>query len=232
MSIGVVNKSEFDAEMNSLGVIRPKPLDTPISIEAPLPEVLPEVIPETETELESKEISLEDTFLFEDENETVEVRTIQRGRGIGNTGVPEELRNLIGVSSVSDGRRATLELTKALGISPSSQSAYAVGATSTASYNEPSKSLLEHINARKEKISKRASKVLTNALREITPEALADVKVKDLATIASSMSVIIRNMEPERDKTPIQAQNANQFVIFAPQIQTEEKFETIKVNEI
>ena len=117
------------------------------------------------------------------------------GRKEGDTDVPESLRKIIGETHLLDGRQEALNLANNFGVSPSSVSAYAKGATSTASYNSPSQSLISHINKSRDRAIKRASRTLNSALSAITQEKLDDADAKDLASIGKT-AVIIKNLEP------------------------------------
>lgn len=157
----------------------------------------------------------------------------KKGRDEGDNNVPESLRKVIGDTAVIEGRQAALQLADIFGISPSSVSAYANGATSTTSYHNPAKSLREHINKRKEHVAKKATKKLNQALDALSQEKLDHVDAKDLAGIAKDMSVIIKNMEPD---APTVNPNDNgkstpQFVIYAPQFRKEEHYETLIAGE-
>src|SRR6187399_325506 len=68
-----------------------------------------------------------------------------RGRKEGDNNVPDSLRNLLAEEHLLNGRNEALSLAKDFGISSSSVSAYAKGATSTTTYNEPKPSILNHI---------------------------------------------------------------------------------------
>jgi len=161
-----------------------------------------------------------------------EIVTTERvGRSVGDNNVPESLRKLIGEEALLNGRDAALQLAADFGISSSSVSAYTKGATSTASYNSPSKSLISHINKSRERAVKRASKTLNAALGAITQEKLDYTDADKLSGIAKDMSVIINNLEPKDDSPDPSAPKAPQFVIFAPQFRTENSFESITVNE-
>jgi hypothetical protein len=138
--------------------------------------------------------------------------------------VPDSLRRIIGENVVEEGRNGTKVLTRALGISDSSLSAYSVGATSTKSYHD--RPNLQHLSKARERIVKKARNRLVYSLDAITPEKLADEKPKDLASIAKDMSVIIRNMEPESESS-----TTNALVIFAPNMISEDKFSVIDVGE-
>ena len=126
--------------------------------------------------------------------------THSAGRNKGDTNVPESLRKIIGEEAVIHGRASALQLAKDVGVSPSSVSAYAKGATSTATIKSPVKSILTHINKSRVRAVKRASSTLNAALGAITQDKLDYADVKDLSTIAKDMSVIIKNLEPPPDK--------------------------------
>jgi hypothetical protein len=165
---------------------------------------------------------------FEAEIEKSRIVNSEFGRGKGNPNTPESLRKIIGENSVEEGRNGTKALTRAFGISDSSLSAYANGATSCATYNQPNKDLANHVNKMREKIVKKARNRLHCALNGITPEKLADEKPRDLAAIAKDMSSIIKDFEPrtEGDSAP------KALIIFAPQLAQESKFEVIDMKEI
>ena len=152
------------------------------------------------------------------------------GRKPGDNNVPESLRKIIGEESVINGRAEALGLAEMFGVSASSVSAYANGATSTASYDTPSKSLFAHLNKSRARSVKKAQRVLRESLDALTPEKLEHVKARDLAGIAKDMSAIIKNLEPEVPKDD--SEKEPQFVVFAPSFIKHEMFgEVIKVNE-
>ena len=151
------------------------------------------------------------------------------GRKEGDVNVPESLRKIIGETGAVDGRQEALALAQMFGISNSSASAYANGATSTDSYNTPNRSLIKHIRARKDRASEKAHKTLDAALDNITEDKLRDIKARDLAGIAKDMSAVIRNLEPEVKEDD--GEQKPQFVVFAPTFIKEEHFETMIVNE-
>lgn len=154
-----------------------------------------------------------------------------RGRNEGDVNVPDSLRQIIGEESVINGRQSALGLAGLFGISPSSVSAYAKGATSTASYDSPSKSIISHINKSRKRAIKKAQATLDAALGAITQDKLDYTDAKDLSGIAKDMSVIIKNLEPQPESTVSPEANTPQFVIFAPQFRDERSFESITVNE-
>ena len=163
------------------------------------------------------------------EGEVVIVEKPSKGRASGDVNVPDSLRQIIGEDAVINGRQSALGLAGMFGISASSVSAYANGATSTKSYDSPSSSITSHISKSRERAIKRASRVLGSSLKAITQDKLDYTDAKDLSAIAKDMSVIIKNLEPE--KVLETNQPTSQFVIYAPQFRSENSFETINVIE-
>lgn len=152
------------------------------------------------------------------------------GRGENNVEVPDSLRKVIGETSELEGRKEALALGNEFGISNSSVSAYAHGATSTASYNTPDSSLSSYLGSQKLKAGKRASQKLLKALHHITEDKLESAKPVELAVIAKAMSGIVKDMEPETPKEKGGA-NAPTFVLYAPRMINESKLEVIEVKE-
>lgn len=161
----------------------------------------------------------------------VSIEKESHGRNEGDNNVPESLRKIIGETAVIDGRKEALSLASAFGISASSVSAYAKGATSTSSYNTPKASIVQHINKSRYRAIKKASVTLNSALNCITQEKLDYTDAKDLSGIAKDMAVIIKNLEPQSVPTIEGGQSSPQFVIFAPTFRDERSFETITVKE-
>lgn len=152
-----------------------------------------------------------------------------KGRG-NNPEVPNSLRQVIGEESAINGRDAALEMARQFGISPSSVSAYANGATSTASYND--RPNLPVINQAKERIAKRARGKLMRALNKITDDKLDSASAKDLAGIAKDMSAVVRTMEPEQPKSPNgDTGKGPTFVFYAPQFHKEEHYDIVHAKE-
>lgn len=151
-----------------------------------------------------------------------------KGRGTGNKEVPETLRRIIGEESAINGRQSGIELASQFGISPSSVSAYDVGANSTTSYAErPNQSFL---NQQKEKVSKRARVKLMLALSKLTEDKLNDTKARELAGIAKDMSAVIKNMESD-NKTNEPGQNGPTFIFYSPQMRKEESYQIVQTKE-
>lgn len=154
-----------------------------------------------------------------------------RGRKEDDINIPESLRKIIGETSVIDGPKEAIKLANQFGISRSSVSAYAKGATSTTSYNDPKPAILDHINKSRKRAIKRASNTLNASLGAITQEKLDYTDAKDLAIIAKNMSAIIKDLEPPQVVPSSETSGGPQFVIYAPQFKSETSFESIVVNE-
>lgn len=180
-----------------------------------------------QTELVNSKTSLPKSAPFV--HPQVEIINQDRGRGKGNVEVPEGLRKLIADEHLTNGRQAAIDLASDFDISPSSVSAYANGATSTATYNKPDQTLTNYLNARKSRLSKKALTKLGLALSGLTEDKLKDVKARDLAGIAKDMSTIAKNMEPPNANGS--DGNAPKFVIYAPTVRDERSYETIVVND-
>jgi len=155
---------------------------------------------------------------------------IERGRGEGNVEVPNSLRQIIGETHQTDGRQEALALAKEFGISPSSTSAYAVGATSTASYNEPVKKNADVVNDAKMRVATRARSKMMTAMKHITDDKLRDTKPRELAAIAKDMSAVIKNIEPE-EKSGHNGEGGPTFIFYAPRIIEEKHFDVVHAKE-
>lgn len=151
------------------------------------------------------------------------------GRTNGDNNVPAPLRNIIGEEALVNGRKAAIGLAEQFGISHDSVDAYKNGATSTATFNQPDNSLTSHLDKVREAITTTASDKLKSALESITPDKLKEVKVRDASGIAKDMSVIIKNMEPDKeDGKPRIGPN---YIFYSPRPRQEEDYETIEANE-
>lgn len=149
------------------------------------------------------------------------------GRKDGDVNVPDSLRQIIGETSNIEGRKEALKLAASFGISPSSVSAYANGATSTASYDKPSATIHNHIQERKSKAAGKALSKLTKAMSALTEEKIEASNAKEISSIAKDMAQVVKLMEPEEKIDPNAIANKPQFVVYAPTFIKEEKFETI-----
>lgn len=154
-----------------------------------------------------------------------------KGRKEGDVNVPDTLRQIIAEEQLVNGRQSAVQLGEMFGVSASSVSAYANGATSTDSYNSPKPSIINHLSKARAKAIRRASKTLNGALGAITQEKLDYATVTDLSGIAKDMSVIIKNLEPPVSPSDTPQTNQPQFVIFAPTFRDERSYEHITVQE-
>jgi len=153
------------------------------------------------------------------------------GRKEGDVNVPDSLRQIIGDTSVTDGRQEAVSLAKNFGISPSAASAYAHGATSTASYDEqPNKST---ITGAKERIAKKARAKLMLALTNLTPDKLASAKARDIAGIARDMSQVMKNVEPDSPgiNGGVNTGGGPAFVFYAPQTRDEKSYDIVQAKD-
>lgn len=149
-----------------------------------------------------------------------EVVSIVRGRGPVKE-VPESLRTLIGTEAVLNGQHN--KIAEAFGVSPSSVSAYKNGATSTASYNLPESNLKEAIDSAKQVIATSAREKIKLALDKLTEESLVGAKIKDIASIAKDMSVVMKNMEDGHGGIEIN----NKVLVYQPKLREDDEYEVI-----
>jgi predicted transcriptional regulator len=154
----------------------------------------------------------------------VKVVDIKRGRG-NQLEIPHEIRALIS-EEVINGAKAK-DVARTFGVSESSISAYKHDATSTTTYHEPDESLKKSNDGIRDQITDKARGRLMSALDAITDENISNAKVKDIASIAKDMSVIVKNMEPT---VPVN-QNNTQVIIYKPRMRDEDEFDVITVNE-
>lgn len=155
-----------------------------------------------------------------------QVTRIERGRTPGAVETPDSLRKIIGDEAVTNGRDSAIELAKQFGLSESSVSAYAVGATSTSSYDtRPNKDVIKDARGR---IKIKAGKKLMMALNKMTEEKLDETNARDLSGIAKDMSAIVRNME-ENDPSGQTRSDSNKpaFLVYAPTVKQENHYQTV-----
>lgn len=150
---------------------------------------------------------------------------INRGRGAQRVEVPESLRALISEEAIKG--TSPEVLSREFGVSKSSISAYKNDATSTASYNSPDKNLKDANELVREDVTSQARTKLLLALKHVTEEKMQDAKLTEIASVANSMSGIIKNMEPQGATT----QNNTQIIVYKPRQREEDEFEIITVNE-
>ena len=165
-----------------------------------------------------------------EDNKEPEVRAsieklITPGRTEGKPNTPNVVRKFIAEEAINGASPKVLS--EAMQISPSSISAYKVGAHSTTTYNEPNENLKRSTDSIREALASKARNRLRSALNGLTPDKLVDCKARDLAGIAKDMSAVIKNIEPSRDND---GPNVN-FVFYSPKLRREDDFSIISVNE-
>lgn len=153
-----------------------------------------------------------------------------KGRSNGDVNVPDGLRKIIGEESVINGRAAAIQLAARYGISESSVSAYANGATSTASYDRPT-DIKDHIDESKNRVITRARSKMMMAMRHITNEKLEGAKLSTLASVARDMAAVVKTFTPDEGEGERDRVKAPQFVIYAPTIRKEEHYEVVHVKD-
>lgn len=151
------------------------------------------------------------------------------GRRVGDIETPDVIRKLIGDTQLTNGNKEARALAQGLGLSVQSADAYGNGATSPATFQNKNNPLGEFLKNRRKKIAAKASKLAVSALDTITDDKLAESSATELAAIAKSAAAIVKDMLPE-DKSKSDGNSpAVQFIIHAPQIAREEKFNVIDV---
>jgi hypothetical protein len=149
------------------------------------------------------------------------------GRTEGATETPESVKKVIAELSIEG--VSNKDLARQFNVSEAAAQAYSTGAVSTGeNYYKPDVKVKSHIERVRNRIQKRASHTLTEAISHITEDKLKETKARDLAGIAKDMSQVIRNMEPE--KSTEKGNNA-QFIFFAPPKREAVDYEVITVNE-
>jgi hypothetical protein len=160
--------------------------------------------------------------------ESIDVVTIESikspGRRPGDLEVPDSIRKIIGDTAVESGKQEATKMAEFFGLSKSSTSAYANGATSTATYQKSNADLKNHLVRTKERITRKAARGITRAFDNITDDKLAGATAPELASVIRAFSSVIKDMEVT-DKGPDGP--GVQFVFFTPPIRQEEAFEVI-----
>lgn len=151
------------------------------------------------------------------------------GRKEGDVNVPDSIRSIIGETSEVNGRQDAIALAKTFGLSESSVSAYANGASSTATYDNPKPSIVDVITKSKQRIGRKAAKIAIKAVDNIDDVKLSNCSAVELAQVAKSMGSLVSQMSPDESSKSDHRPQIIQF--FAPPMKTEQQFETIMVKE-
>lgn len=159
------------------------------------------------------------------------VKAPTKGRQENSTEVPQSIRKIIGETNEIEGRQSALQFAESLGLSPSSVSAYANGATSTSTYQKPNQDLQAHITSRKQKVSASAMTRLTRAMSALTKDKIATSSAKEISSIAKDMAQVVKMMEPDTPEGQGEGVKTPQFVVYAPTFVDERKFDIIQAKE-
>jgi len=149
------------------------------------------------------------------------IHQLEKGRPKGRINRTHEEREIIAGEALIHGNDYA---SRKYGIAPSTISAYTHGATSSASYTEPDDELMKSVSNQRLKIAHVAHGKLSEALDQITSDKLASANLRTIASVAQSMSAIVKNMEPE--VAPQNSQNIN-FTFYAPKTRSEDSFDVI-----
>lgn len=156
-------------------------------------------------------------------NAVVRTTIIGLEQGKRGNAIPDGLKKII-AEEVIEGGKVT-DLAKTFDVPQSSVSAYSNGSATPGHKNDNEK-LVKHLELVKERIKKKASNKLINALDAITNEKLNESKARDLAGIAKDMAATIEKLEG-RDK---QVDNSNkvQINLFVPKQNDLTSYEVIE----
>ncbi len=171
-----------------------------------------------QTELELKRFGI----AVEAESNIVNFNEMKRGRG-NKEEIPVSVRSFVASEALSGAD--VNQLSKDYNVSKSSISAYKNGATSTSSYNEPDPvltSLNDNVRAR---IIGPAQARILKAINSITDDKLNESKARDAASIAASLSSVIKNISPDENSG-----NKTQVNVFVPRKNEEDDYEVIRVD--
>lgn len=153
----------------------------------------------------------------------------EQGRKEGDKNVPDFLRNTIVQDAVENGRASAVDFAASYGISAPSVDAYISGRVSTGNVKGSDKELVDQSRKAKDRIAIRARKRLNLALNHITEDKLADAKLRDIASVAKDMAVIIKQMEPM--DSGVEKNTNVQVVLFAPKVMEESAFPRVMAKD-
>lgn len=205
MSLGIVSNEDFDSELsNSSRDHRPSNNDRRA------PEIM-------DAEESNQPII--------DSSQLPEIKEHHpHGRNMDDVNVPQSMRKLIGDTAIFEGRRAGLQLASSLGISSSSVSSY-TNPNNSALSDSNKDDITSFLTGRKNKITKRAINKLGLAISLIDETKLQEMDARGLSGVAKDMAQVVKHMEPPvkeaETKEPVQ------FLMYAPVINTENKYQTV-----
>jgi hypothetical protein len=155
------------------------------------------------------------------EAEVIELPKV--GRIPEQVNIPTSLRSIIAEDHMENGLQSSKQLMTTLGghISQPSINTYARGESSPGTIDV---SLTNHLNGRKQKLSKKALNKLNLALTHLDENKIVGCSAVELASVAKSMAEVSSKLQPEvkeDKKDPVQ------FHIYAPSIKTETHYDTV-----
>jgi hypothetical protein len=166
-------------------------------------------------------------------NSEVIIPTIVENPSVGRTpdvsNVPQSLRKILAETHAVEGLGRAQELANSLipgGISQPTLSTYGNGQISRGNHkSSESNDLLNYVNGRKTKITKRALNKINLAMSLMDEDKLNSCDAKELSAITKDMAQVVKHMEPEqredRKSEPVQ------FIMYAPQVRTENNYDVV-----
>lgn len=149
------------------------------------------------------------------------------GRNQGDKNVPEALRKVISETSITEGRQEAVALANMFGVSNSSTSAYARGATTTDAPINSNKALADSNKRVFGKIQKRAQSKLLIALDQIDETSIGNCDAVEASQVAKNLAGIIKDFSPDLKNPESGVSLQQQLVIYAPFIRREDEFPVI-----
>jgi predicted transcriptional regulator len=205
MPLGVVDDKSFADELSKLGIAMPEANEQEIVNNDEADESV-----EDDSQMRASEVVYKE---------------LQRGRG-ERPEVPTSVRAVIAAEAICG--TPIKDVAETFGVSPSSVSAYKNGATSTASYNKPDEELKKKNDEVRGTVSSLALANLMSALKNITPEKLANSKLQVISGVAKDMSSIVNNMNPpDENKAAFQ-----QVIVFKPRMRDEDDYEVLDIQKL
>lgn len=208
MPLGIVSDSDFESEINNSGV---DIINSTVNKN--------EVTSEPRTSNPSSELIQEENPII-----TSDVLTMKRvGRHNDVNNVPMSLRKVLSEEHAVNGFQNAKKLADSLGgLSQPTLSTYGRGQVSNGQSNDD---MLNYLNGRKTKISKRALNKLNLALSLIDEDKMLGCDVKELSSVAKDMAIVAKQMEPsvkeDEKKDPVQ------FHFYSPTIKQENHYDTV-----
>ena len=245
MPLGIVSNRDFELErINSDATALTEVNGHTIDFDAPINEMVDPVVEDTDISTDKgstlvRNVSPRTSPTPFDDVKIPEIVTsdmIRNPMGAGRmkdvSNVPQSLRKIIAEESVTNGNKSAKNLLSGLGtsLSDATISTYKSGNVSPSNgISVKDTDLLEYINQRKGKLGKKALNKLNLALLHLDEAKMSGLDAKELSGVAKDMAIIVDKMQPtKRDEEKVAPV---QFVIMAPQINTEAYYQTVKAKD-